>query len=133
MMKGLLKSSFRPRWVLLTLVALVCVLGLTHIPGPDMPRILEAHALDKAEHVVAYGSIAGFFLLSLKGPMRPVLLLLGLIALAGIAALDETTQPFVDRTCDLWDFSSDLVGITIPCVVAGIAKRWRSHATPSRG
>ena len=133
MTEGLLKSCFRPRGIRLTLVAVACVLGLTHIPGPDMPRILEVHALDKVEHVLAYGSIAGFFLLSLKRPMRPALLLLGLVALAGIALLDETTQPLVDRTCDFWDFASDLVGIAVPCVVSGLARRWRFHAVPSRG
>ncbi len=131
MTEGTLKSCVRPRWILLTMAAVACVLGLTHIPGQHMPRILEVHALDKVEHVAAYGSIAGCFLLSLKGPMRPVLLLLGLVALVVIAALDETTQPLVDRTCDLWDFASDMVGIAIPCVVSGIAKLLGFRVVPS--
>jgi VanZ family protein len=117
MTEGTWKSCFRPRWLLLTLLIAVCVLGLTHIPGQDMPQFLQVGDLDKVEHVAAYGLIAGSFLLSLKTPVRPALLLIGLAALAGIGALDETTQPLVNRTADIVDYASDLIGIAIACVV----------------
>lgn len=131
MTEGPLKSCFHPRWVLLTLIAVGCVLGLTHIPGQNIPRALQDVAPDKVEHIVAYALIAGSFLLSLKRPVRPPLLLIGLMTLAGIAALDEMTQPLVGRACDLWDFASDLVGMAIPCMVSGIARLLRFHAVPS--
>ena len=99
--------------------------------GERIPRALQVRFLDKVEHVTAYGLIAGFFLLSLKRPVRPAVPLIGLAILAALGALDETTQPLVERTCDLWDFASDLVGITIPCVISGIARLWRVRTVPS--
>lgn len=129
-MESTQKSRFRSRWLLLTLLLAACVLGLTHIPGEDMPNILQVNGLDKVEHITAYGTIAAFFLLSLKRPVRPVLLLMGLAALAVIGALDETTQPLVHRTCDLRDFISDLTGIAIPCVVFLIVRLSGFRAAP---
>jgi hypothetical protein len=117
MTEGTWKSYFRPRWVLLTLLIVGGVLGLTHLPPQDIPSSLQDVAPDKVEHIVAYGLIAGFFLLSLRRPVRPVVLLVGLGALAVLGALDETTQPLVHRTCDFWDYASDLTGIAISCVV----------------
>jgi VanZ family protein len=117
MTEGTWKSCFRPWWMRLTLLITVCVLGLTHIPGQDVPQFLQVGDLDKVEHMGAYGLIAGSFLLSLKKPVRPALLLIGLAALAGIGALDEATQPLVNRTADIMDYASDLIGIAIACVV----------------
>lgn len=131
MMEDAGKSRFRPRWVLLTLIAVGVVLGLTHIPGEDMPRALQVHALDKVEHIVAYGLIAGCFLLSLRRPVRWVLLLAGLVVLAALGALDETTQPLVHRSCDLWDFACDLTGIAVACVVLTVARWTRFRTVPS--
>ena len=112
--------------MILTLVVAGCVLGLTHIPGEDVPRVLQVHDLDKAEHAVAYGLIAGFYLLSLKRPVRPVVLLIGLATIIALGALDETTQPWVHRTASVWDFASDLTGVAIACTLFllwGLRKR----------
>ncbi|MCL5280721.1 MAG: VanZ family protein [Planctomycetes bacterium] len=111
------RSGFRPRWMLLTLLAAGTVLGLTHIPGEDMPRVLQVHYLDKAEHVAAYGLIAGFFLLSLQRPVRPAVLLIGLATLATLGALDEMTQPLVHRIASIWDYACDLIGIALVSMV----------------
>jgi VanZ family protein len=119
------QSAFRPGWAMATVLGVACVLGLTHIPGPSMPRILEVGGLDKLEHILAYGLITTLFLLSLRRPVRPRLLLTGLAALAVLAALDETTQPFVERTASLTDYASDLVGIAVPCIVWVTASRRR--------
>lgn len=97
--------------MLLTLVVTGGVLGLTHIPGPAIPPMLQHITSDKVEHIVAYGLIAGSFLLSLKRPVRPAVLLLGLTALAALGALDEVTQPLVHRTADIRDYFSDLTGV----------------------
>jgi hypothetical protein len=131
MTDGYRKSCFHPRRVLLTLVVAGCVLGLTHIPGQDIPRVLQNVAPDKVEHIVAYGLIAGSFLFSLKRPVRLVWLLLGVAALGVLGALDETTQPFVNRTCDLWDYMSDVTGITTACVIFLVGRWWISRAVAS--
>jgi len=134
MAAGAWKSCFHSRRILLTLLAAGCVLGLTHIPGEDMPRVLQVHALDKVEHVVAYGVITAGFLFSLKRPTRWGLLLAGLLALAAIGALDEMTQPLVNRTCDLRDFICDLTGIVVPGVVFAAVEllRFRTVLPPER-
>ncbi len=117
MTEGVWKSCFHPRWLILTLLVTAGVLGLTHIPGQSMPRALEVRHLDKAEHIVSYGLIAGFFLLSLKRPVRPTVLLIGLAVLAVIGALDEATQPLVNRSASIGDYACDLTGMAIACTV----------------
>lgn len=131
MAESVWKSCFRPRWLLLTLLIAAVVVGLTHIPGPKMPRVLQVRYLDKAEHIIAYGLIAGFFLLSLKRPVRPAVLLIGLAALAVFGALDEATQPLVHRVASIWDYACDLTGIAVACVVVAVAGFW--GASPVRG
>jgi len=116
------KSGFYLGWVFVTLCAVAVVLGLTHIPGEDMPPILEVHDLDKLEHLAAYGLIASFFLLSLRRPVRLALLLLGLAVLAGMGALDELTQPLVHRAASLGDYACDLAGIALACLLFGAAQ-----------
>ena len=72
---------------------------------------------------MAYGLIAGSFLLSLRRPVRPALLLLGLAAVVVLGALDEVTQPLVHRTADIRDYFSDLTGVAAACAVFLIATR----------
>jgi VanZ family protein len=123
MTEGTWKSCFWPWRVLLCVLVTGGVLGLTHIPGPSIPPVLQHVTSDKIEHIVAYGLIAGSFLLSLKRPVRPALLLLGLAALALLGALDETTQPLVNRTADIRDYFSDLIGVAASSLVFLIATR----------
>ena len=132
MTEGGWKSSFRPRWMILTLLTAVSVLALTHIPGQRIPRALQVRYLDKAEHVVAYGLIAGFFLLSLKRPVRPAVLLVGLMTLAAMGALDEATQPLVNRFGSVWDYGCDLTGMAIACMLVGAGRLSGSFAAPGR-
>ncbi len=54
--------------------------------------------------------------------MRPALLFLGLALLAGIGALDETTQPLVRRTCSIVDYACDLTGIAVACLLFAVVK-----------
>jgi VanZ family protein len=124
------KSCFRPRWLMLTLLVAVVVLGLTHIPAERMPRALQVRYLDKAEHVVAYGLIAGSFLLSLRRPVRPAVLLIGLALLAALGALDEVTQPLVNRIASFADYTCDLIGVAVAGVVLVVGRLSRLRAAP---
>jgi hypothetical protein len=118
-----LKSHSHPGWMFLTLLVASCILILTHIPPEDVPRILQVPIPDKVKHLAAYGLITGFFLLSLRRPVCPASpLLTGLAALAVLGALDETTQPLVNRTCDLWDYLADLTGIALACSISLLLK-----------
>jgi VanZ family protein len=127
MTEGTWKSSLHPLWMIAALLTAVCVLGLTHIPPQAIPRSLQEVAPDKVEHVGAYGLVTVFFLLSLKRPVRLSLLLIGLATLAVTGALDEITQPLVHRTCDIWDYVSDLTGIVIVCTVFLVGKLCSRH------
>ena len=125
------RSCFRPRGMLLTLLAVGCVLGLTHIPGESIPRVLENVAPVKVEHIIGYSLMTGFFLFSLKRPVRMTLLVTGLAALALIGLLDETTQPLVHRSCDLGDYASDLTGITVACGIFWASRLWAARVPVS--
>jgi hypothetical protein len=127
-----LKGTFNVGWLAGAAAATLGVLGLTHIPQPAIPRALQFDRFDKVEHVAAYGMITVFCMLALK--VRPedsigeqkrrrrwevrgwlglaVLIVLGL---AAIGAVDELTQPYVNRTCSIWDWAGDVVGIVAVC------------------
>ena len=82
-----------------------------------MPEVWSIRGFDKVVHATAYAIITLSFLFAVQwkaGWRRPVIVVLGIVALA---ALDELTQPFVGRTCCVWDFIADLVGIAIACGV----------------
>jgi len=124
-------SYFHRRWMAATLAALVGVLTLTHIPQDALPPALQKNTLDKVEHIAAYGLIAAFFLLSLRKPVRLVLALTGLAILAAIAALDELTQPLVNRQAGIGDYLADLVGMLLAGAAYLILKQSRRRIASS--
>ncbi|MEN6574915.1 MAG: VanZ family protein [Phycisphaerales bacterium] len=120
-----MQRCFHRRWFIASFLSLALVLLLTHIPQEAVPRVLQRHMLDKVEHIIAYGLIALLFLLSLPNPVRSIPAAAGLVALAGVGILDETTQPFVNRIASVGDYLSDLIGIGLACVVFLVLKRFR--------
>jgi VanZ family protein len=122
------QRRFRRRWLIASLLSLTVVLLLTHIPQDAIPRVLQRRVLDKVEHIGAYGLIATFFLLSLPDPIRLAHVAAGLGILLCVGILDETTQPFVNRTASLGDYASDLVGVGLACAIYLVLRRFRSRA-----
>jgi hypothetical protein len=131
-----LKGTFDTRWLIVAAVATLGVLGATHIPQEAMPMVLQRDGLDKFEHIGAYGMMAALFLLSLKKSLYNAtdadndgrrrrwevrgglgLAVLIAIGLAALGSVDEWTQPFVKRTCSVWDWTADVVGITVVCAI----------------
>ena len=117
MAENKLKARFHMRWLAIALAGMVCLLTLTHIPNEVLPRALQRSMLDKVEHAVAYGLIAILFLCSLRRPVRPLLVLIVGVVLAVVGALDEITQPLVNRHASIIDYASDVVGIAAACGV----------------
>ncbi len=117
MVENSLRSRFHARWMAVALLSTACLLALTHIPNDALPRVLQRNLLDKVEHAAAYGLIAILFLCSLRRPVRPLLLLIVLVALAVVGALDEITQPLVNRYASLADYAFDLIGIAGACAI----------------
>lgn len=114
---------FHRGWLVASILCMVVVLMLTHIPQESMPKFLQRDMLDKVEHIGAYGMTALLFLLSLPNRARLLVPAIGLLTLAGIGILDETTQPLVNRVASVHDYAADLVGILLACVIFLVKKR----------
>jgi len=119
------RMSFRihRKWFIVSLLCMALVLVLTHIPQEAMPRVFQKKLLDKIEHIGAYGLVAILFLFSLRDPVCLKHAAIGLLVLAGVGVLDETTQPLVNRIASVGDYISDLIGIALACMVFLVKKR----------
>lgn len=104
-------------------MALLCaywmiLLTATHWPNLRVP--VEVPGKDKTEHVLAYGLLTALILnvavrrFARYGRLTIVLGTLVLIAIAG--ALDEQTQPYFHRSCDLYDWLADMLGTGLVCL-----------------
>jgi hypothetical protein len=124
MAKKILASYFHPWWLSVAFASMLGVLLFTHIPQDVLARVLHQNPYDKTEHVLAYGIVAAFLMLSLRRPVRVPLLLALLCVLAAVGALDEMTQPLVSRRASLLDFASDLVGIAAASSVLLVRWLW---------
>ncbi len=149
-----LKGTFNAGWLVCAGVATLGVMGLTHLPPTAIPKSLQVpDGYDKIEHVVAYGTMAALYLLALKkhGGQRTedrgrrcrpssvlrrpiggwwglaVLIVLGLVTLA---AVDELTQPYVHRTCDFWDWTSDTLAVAGVCTVFMVGESVKKRGAP---
>lgn len=122
---------FRRGWLAASLLWLIFVLTLTHIPHDALPKVLQENMLDKIEHVAAYGITAFLFLQALPSLVHPALPVIGLLALAGIGILDEATQPLVNRYASVWDYAADLLGIILACMIFLVKKRLRFDTAAS--
>jgi VanZ family protein len=109
----------------------ILLLCSTHFPGLSLPE-LRVDWADKLCHFSAFGLLA--FLLwrfaeSLHRPAsgRRVWLIWSLIGL--YAAMDEWTQPYFGRGCDVFDWTNDMVGVGIVLGLLEWRRRWvqRSH------
>lgn len=115
-------------WVfaLLTVAYAVFLACATHHPHPDalMPGI--ARLQDALLHFGAYavlGCLASATLVAFRGRAGWAAILALLLALAGLAALDEVTQPLFGRMAEIKDWVSDLAGIAVGGLAAGLAAR----------
>jgi VanZ family protein len=123
----------RRRTVLIVTICLwIGAFVLTHIP--KVPSAL-AEAGDVALHTVGFWGLASWFLLTLAGyrvrTFWRVLIVLAVMAV--YAALDEHTQPFFGRTCDLLDWENDMIGTAIAVVMWEIIlAAFRKKSRPTR-
>jgi len=96
-------------WVMLGMYLCLAV-WLTHIPHP--PDVVEV-AADKVLHFIGYAGYASFLYiaLGLSFPRQRFLWLIVPTILGIWAALDELTQPFFHRDCDIYDWRADMMGV----------------------
>ena len=85
---------------------------LTHIPAEKIP---ELYASDKTLHVVGYAAITGLLWLHLaaRGGRRLRRIAVTIVALIIYAAVDESTQPLVNRSASVGDWYADCLGIIL--------------------
>lgn len=100
----------------------------THLP-PEAATTAESFN-DKLLHFTAYAVLAFLAAAVWRVTRRrygPVAAMVLLPCLLVVAALDEATQPYFDRSCDLHDWCSDAVGAIAGLLFFGLVNRW----TPS--
>ena len=121
-MRGFADLLHRHRRILLAITVglwiVACV--LTHLPPGEVP---DFHTSDTYLHTVGFGGLASWFLLTLVSFRTRTLprMLLVIAVMAAYAALDENTQPFFGRSCELRDWVNDMIGTTIAVALWEIA------------
>jgi VanZ family protein len=87
------------------------IIFLTHIPQDSVPPLLPLANADKFEHFAAYGTIALLFFLSLASSRTWAKAFVLLLIISCVGAVDELTQPLVNRTASLADWLANTVGV----------------------
>jgi VanZ family protein len=75
----------------------------------------STHVSDKTLHVIGYAVLTGFLLpaLAARGFTRRGQLLIAALALPVYAAVDELTQPLVNRHASMTDWLCNLLGVAV--------------------
>ncbi|MBC8468992.1 MAG: VanZ family protein [Planctomycetes bacterium] len=107
------KPTFNLKRLTIATVFTAIVVLVTHIPQEIMPKRLQVSGLDKIEHIVAYGAITFLFVLSLTARFSLLSAAVLFFAISVVGALDELTQPLVNRIASPMDWLADIVGISI--------------------
>lgn len=99
----------------------------THLPlPPDAKPIILVW--DKAIHFGAYFILAALTMLAFPATGEKKWLHVGVwIALFGLAAIDEITQPHVGRTADIKDWMCDAGGILLAVIGYILIRRYRGR------
>ena len=105
-------TSARPgrRWLLAACVLLwICAFVITHVPAPAMPAL---PADDATLHAVGFFALTAVFVLTLAAYGRPRArrIAIAVVTMAVYGALDELTQPLVNRYAAWSDWLADLIG-----------------------
>jgi len=99
------------RWAI-ALLYMAALLSVNRLPSDTraIRAVTDVPGGDKLGHVGAYGlmGLLVFGLCRVRG--SGATLSVG-AALVTVAALDEFTQPWWDRTADPWDWAADVVGL----------------------
>lgn len=103
------KRFFNTKLLIVALVLTGVFLFLSHLPPEVTPSRLQAGGLDKLAHMLGYGVITLLFFLALRSSASLLSGFVRFIAIMAVSAVDELTQPFVNRTASLADWLADIV------------------------
>ena len=144
-------SPRRRRWLFWSYTALL--LTLTHIPPAQIGRI-PLHLWDKSEHLMAYAGMALLALWSMPawpragtwialfsrracppmdGEVWPraaarMAMIAPLAFMTLLGAIDEWTQPFFGRACELNDWIADSLGVLTAAILVWLWRRSKRRA-----
>jgi VanZ family protein len=104
-----LLSRYRKPLLVMLVVVWAAALTLTHLPPRDVP---DLGVSDKTEHVVGFAGLGGMFIVTMTAMGLPFRkrILATLVVLPLYAAIDEWTQPWFGRSCDIHDWLADCCG-----------------------
>ena len=124
-------TPYRKRRALVAICAMAWCAAFvaTHIPLPELP---EVPGSDKTLHVAGYFALSVLFGLTLVAhnvaPVRCAVLILGVMAIYG--AVDELTQPLVNRHASWEDWLADMVGAAAAVVTLSLVRRLSPPSPP---
>ena len=100
---------------------------LTTIPTTNLPGI-EVIGLDKVVHFILYGILTALLwrALAQRKYFGSQLMFMVVFTTTLYALFDEIHQPLVGRTCSLFDFSADTLGILFVSTILFIRHRKRA-------
>jgi VanZ family protein len=117
--------------LIILVIAWLGAITSTHIALPEFPRV---EVSDKTLHVGGFSGLTMLFVLTLLAWRRRRIwrIAMTLTLLPAYAALDELTQPYFHRTCDIHDWLSDMAGMLIAlaaCETLIALVQWKKKAT----
>jgi len=108
---------FNLKWLTIATLFTAIIVLITHIPLEIIPERLQISGLDKIEHIVAYGTITFFFMISLRNRLSLLSAVILFLCISVLAAADELTQHLVNRVASPIDWLADIIGISIVLLI----------------
>ena len=107
------KNSTSAKWFIIAIAYCLFLMAATHIPQERMPESLGLFGIDKILHIVAYAILTVLFMRAVGTGRLLLYYIVTVAVILGIAAIDEYTQRYVSRTCSVYDWLADVVGISL--------------------
>jgi VanZ family protein len=109
----------------------IALVVLTHIPIPKL--VYQAEVSDKWLHFLAYINLVFLLWFTIYPDSRVNWLRCGawLVLLAAVTygGLDELSQPYFERSCDIEDFTANTAGIMAGLVIFTFLSFWQAMPT----
>jgi hypothetical protein len=106
----------------------VALLVVTHISIPKI--VYQAHVSDKWIHFLAFMNLVFLLWFSFspddKVNWRGRLVWLLLLVVCAYGGLDELTQPYFGRTCDLYDFLANVAAVITGLFIVSFLSFWQA-------
>ncbi|MGA2173009.1 MAG: VanZ family protein [Sedimentisphaerales bacterium] len=124
-----MKLTLRQKIAIAALAAYwITLFILTHMPIPKI--VYQARVSDKWLHFLAYMNLVFLLWFSIsperKASWRRMVVWLILFVAVAYGGIDELTQPYTGRTCDIWDFVSDANGVLAGLAIVTFLAFWQA-------